>query len=257
MHVAPPKDRLDPPAQSHAPVIAQHLTQRRVRGPLDPVVHRWHHPPPGWVHESEEHTPTSKPVQAVTGLDEAGVRVLPPTARRGSFLGEERLPAHAPRLILAHPCLSLRQIADTNEPLAQGVQLLGRGKLRAGRRRPRDLPEHMEGAPLYPRLRPDVLAGLLEPTAPISDHQLRGRDPLHESRPRPRVLTARHVPAQHVLLTAGDQHDRFTAQVNPVDEHDLMNLIDERRQGATLPTTVDTCAERTSHHQACPPDADH
>lgn len=115
----------------------------------------------GWIHLYNHHRPhpacnnrppitrfstPSKPVQAVTGLDEAGVRVLPPTARRGGLLGEERLPAHAPRLILAHPCLSLRQIADTNEPLAQGVQLLGRGKLRAGRRRPRDLPEGVEGA---------------------------------------------------------------------------------------------------------------
>lgn len=104
MHVAAPKGRLDPPCEPHAPVIAQHLTQRCVRGPLDPVVHRRHRLLPGGVHEGEEHALGHEPVDRVASSYEALVRV---TARRGSLLGEERLPPQAPRQLQAHPRLGL------------------------------------------------------------------------------------------------------------------------------------------------------
>ena len=61
-------------------------------------------------------------------------------------------------------------------------------------------------------------------------HQGRGRDPAHERAPGPRILTPSRVPAQHAIGCLGDEDHGVWAQVDAVDEDDLMNLIDDRAE---------------------------
>ena len=86
----------------------------------------------------------------------------------------------------------------------------------------------MEGAALHTRGRPDSLAGFCEPTAPVSDNQGRWRDPAHERAPGPRILTPSRIPAQHTIGSLSDENHGASAQVDTVNEDDLMNLIDDR-----------------------------
>ena len=88
----------------------------------------------------------------------------------------------------------------------------------------------MKGAALHTRGRPDSLAGFREPTAPVSDDQGRGRDPAHERFPGTGILTPSRVPAQHMIGCLGDEHHGVSAQVDAVDEDDVMNLIDDRAE---------------------------
>ena len=86
----------------------------------------------------------------------------------------------------------------------------------------------MEGAALNARGRPDSLAGFREPAAPVSDNQGRGRDPAHERAPGTGILTPSRVPTQHAIGSLSDENNGAAAQVNTVNEDDLMNLIDDR-----------------------------
>ena len=86
----------------------------------------------------------------------------------------------------------------------------------------------MEGAALHTRGRPDSLAGFREPTAPVSDDQGRWRDPAHERFPGTGILTPSRVPTQHMIGCLSDENNGASAQVNTVNEDDLMNLIDGR-----------------------------
>ena len=83
-----------------------------------------------------------------------------------------------------------------------------------------------------PRARggPDSLARPREPAAPVGEDQGWGRDPAHERFPGPRILTPGRVPAQHMIKSVGDEHHGASAQVDTVDEDDLMNLIDDRAE---------------------------
>ena len=89
----------------------------------------------------------------------------------------------------------------------------------------------MEGAALHARGRPDLLARPRKPAAPVGDDQGWGRDPTHERAPGPRILTPGRVPAQHAIRCLGDEDHRASAQVDAVDEDDVMNLIDDRTEG--------------------------
>ena len=88
----------------------------------------------------------------------------------------------------------------------------------------------VEGTALNARGRPDSLAGFREPAAPVGDDQGRGRDPAHERAPGPRILTPSRIPAQHTIGCLGDEHHGVSAQVDAVDEDDLMNFIDDRAE---------------------------
>ena len=88
----------------------------------------------------------------------------------------------------------------------------------------------MEGTALDACSRPDSLARCREPATPVSDHQGRGRDPAHERAPGPRILTPGRVLAQHTIGCLGDEDHGASAQVDAVDEDDLMNLIDDRAE---------------------------
>ena len=86
----------------------------------------------------------------------------------------------------------------------------------------------MEGAALDARGGPDVLARPGKATTPVGDDQGRGRDPAHERAPGPGILTPGRVPAQHAVGCLGDEDHGVSAQVDAVDEDDLMNFIDDR-----------------------------
>ena len=88
----------------------------------------------------------------------------------------------------------------------------------------------VEGTALNARGRPDVLARPREPATPVGDDQGRGRDPAHERAPGPRILTPSRVPAQHMIGSLSDEHHGASAQVDAVDEDDVMNLIDDRAE---------------------------
>ena len=55
-----------------------------------------------------------------------------------------------------------------------------------------------------------------------------GRDPAHERFPGPGILTPGRVPAQHTIGSLSDEHHGASAQVDAIDEDDVMNLIDDR-----------------------------
>ena len=86
----------------------------------------------------------------------------------------------------------------------------------------------MEGTALNARGRPDLRARPGKAAAPVSDNQGRWRDPAHERFPGPGILTLRRVPTQHAIGSLSDENNGASAQVNTVNEDDLMNLIDDR-----------------------------
>ena len=88
----------------------------------------------------------------------------------------------------------------------------------------------VEGAALNARGRPDVLARPRKPAAPIGHDQGRGRNPAHERAPGPGILTPGRVPAQHAIGCLGNEYHGVSAQVDAVDEDDLMHLIDDRAE---------------------------
>ena len=88
----------------------------------------------------------------------------------------------------------------------------------------------MEGTALNARGRPDLRARCGEPAAPVGEDQGRGRDPAHERFPGPGILTPRRLPAQHMIGCLGDEHYSAWAQVDTIDEDDVMNLIDDRAE---------------------------
>ena len=93
-----------------------------------------------------------------------------------------------------------------------------------------DTTTRMEGAALHARGRPDLRARPREPAAPVGEDQGWGRDPAHERAPGPGILTPGRVPAQHAVGCLGNEYHGVSAQVDAVDEDDVMNLIDDRAE---------------------------
>ena len=73
-----------------------------------------------------------------------------------------------------------------------------------------------------------VVPGIFEGC--VGEDQGWGCDPAHERAPGPRILTPGRVPAQHAIGCLGDEHHGVSAQVNAVDEDNLMHLIDDRAE---------------------------
>ena len=88
----------------------------------------------------------------------------------------------------------------------------------------------MEATALNARGGPDVRARCGEPAAPVGEDQGRGCDRVHERFPGPGILTPRRLPAQHTIGCLGDEHHGTWAQVDAVNEDDVMNLIDDRAE---------------------------
>ncbi len=72
------------------------------------------------------------------------------------------------------------------------------------------------------------LHALAKPLPPSVTTRAGGRDPAHERAPGPGILTPGRVPAQHAVGCLGDEDHGVSAQVDAVDEDDLMNFIDDR-----------------------------
>ena len=118
----------------------------------------------------------------------------------------------------------MRELAPQSVQATRGLQFGARcGGLA-------DTAIRVEGTALDARGRPDLLARPGEPAAPVSDNQGRGRDPAHERAPGPRILTPSRVPTQHAIGSLSDENNGASAQVDTIDEDDVMNLIDDRAE---------------------------
>ena len=72
------------------------------------------------------------------------------------------------------------------------------------------------------------LHALANPLPPSVMTRAGGRDPAHERFPGTGILTPSRVPTQHAIGSLSDENNGASAQVNTVNEDDLMNLIDDR-----------------------------
>ena len=224
--VAPPKHGFHASGQAHAAVVAQHLAQARVRA-FDLVGHRGHLMCPGGVQVREQESLGDELVEAVTSPNEPLMSVFPSSVRPACFLLQEVLPARAPGLVGTYPFLSVINVVHAGELASKSVQATRGRQFGACCGGLADTAIRVEGAALHTRGRPDSLAGFREPTAPVSDDQGRWRDPAHERFPGPRILTPRRVPTQHMIGSLSDENHSASAQVDTIDEDDVMNLIDD------------------------------
>lgn len=185
---------------------------------------------PGGVQVGEQESLGDELVEAVTSPYEPFVGVFPSPLRPACFLLQEVLPARAPPLVGTYPFLGAINVCHVGELAPQSVQA-ARG-LQFGARCGglADTTIRVEGAALNARGRPDVLARPRKPAAPIGHDQGRGRNPAHERAPGPRILAPGRVPAQHTIGCLGDKDHGMWAQVNAVDEDDVMDLIDDRAE---------------------------
>ena len=71
---------------------------------------------------------------------------------------------------------------------------------------------------------------LANPLPPSVTTRAGGRDPAHKRAPGPGILTPSRVPAQHAIGCLGDEDHGAWAQVDTVNEDDVMNLIDDRAE---------------------------
>ena len=74
----------------------------------------------------------------------------------------------------------------------------------------------------------------------------RGRDQAHARTPGPRILTPRRVPTQHVIGSVSDENHSASAQVDTIDDDDVMNLIDDRTDSPSLPQRLTTPTKRAA-----------
>ena len=227
--VAPPKHGFHASGQAHAAVVAQHLAQARVRA-FDLVGHRGHLMCPGGVQVREQESLGDELVEAVTSPNETFVGVFPSSVRSACFLLQEALPARTPGLVGTYPFLGpidilhVRELASKSVQATRGLQFGARCSGLA------NTAIRMEGTALDARGGPDVLARPGKTTTPVSDNQGRGRDPAHERAPGPRILTPNRIPTQHTIGSLSDENHGASAQVNTINEDDLMNLIDDRTE---------------------------
>ena len=225
--VAPPKHGFHASGQAHAAVVAQHLAQARVRA-FDLVGHRGHLMCPGGVQVREQQTLPDELVEAVTSPNEPLMSVFPSPVRSACFLLQEVLPARAPPLVGTYPFLGPIDILHVRELASKSVQATRGLQFGACCSGLANTAIRMEGTALNARGRPDLLARPGKTTTPVGDDQGRGRDPAHEHAPGPRILTPSRIPTQHTIGSLSDEHHGASAQVDTVNEDDLMNLIDDR-----------------------------
>ena len=184
----------------------------------------------GWVQVGEQEPLGDELVEAVTSPHETFVGVFPSSVRPVCFLLQEAFPVRAPPLVGAYPFLGTFDVCHVGELASQSVQATRGRQFGARCGGLADTAIRVEGTALNARGRPDVLARPGKATTPVGDDQGRGRDPAHERAPGPRVLTPSRVPAQHMIGCLGDEHHGAWAQVDAVNEDDVMNLIDDRAE---------------------------
>ena len=73
-----------------------------------------------------------------------------------------------------------------------------------------------------------LLQAFANPLPPSVTDQGRWRDAAHECFPGTRILAPSRVPTQHAIGSLSDENHGTSAQVDTVNEDDVMNLIDDR-----------------------------
>ena len=220
VHAAPPEHRLHPAHGRHAAVVPEHLAQSRVQA-LRRVVRARQRPRLGQrgVQVGERRALRDEPRQGRSGLAEPLVREHPPAVDDRGVLEEVR-PEGAPLQVALDPQLRLVEGPDVQQVPGEPVELDPGLEPRARGRVPPDLAERVEDAPLDPRPRPTAPHGAREAGAAVGDDDVRGGDRVHQRRPRPRRLRARHVPGDDALVAAADEDDEVAREPDPVDvEH--------------------------------------
>lgn len=235
VHAEPPRHRLDPVVDSHAPVPAEQLSQPGAH-PLDAVVGRRNGPVLRQlgVEERGQAARAAQPLEGPPRPPEALALELGPAVDDG-LLAEERVPFGAPSRERGEPAGRVVRVLDLRQLLRDGVQLDSRLEVRPGRRAPLHLAERVERASLHPRLRPMVAPRLLEPAAAVADRHVGRRDPRHEGSPRGRALAPREVPAHDVVGGAGRRHHACAAEPYAVDVDDVVDLVARRRRRRPYP----------------------
>ena len=185
---------------------------------------------PGGVQVGEQEPLGDELVEAVTSPNKPLVGVFPSSVKPACFLLQEVLPARAPPLVGAYPFLGAFDVVHVRELAPQSVQATRGLQFGARCGGLADTAIRVEGTALNARGRPDVLACPGKAAAPVGDDQGRGRDPAHKRAPGPGILTPGRVPAQHTIGCLGDEDHGVWAQVDAVNEDDLMNLIDDRAE---------------------------
>lgn len=148
---------------------------------------------------------------------------------------EEVAPEAAPFHVPLRPALRLAEVVDGHQVQRKAVQLPARLQLRAARRAPPHLGEHVEQAPLDLGPGPALGRGLGEPAAAVRYHHVRRRYPGEQRLPGPRRLGSGEVPGEHVGVAAGNEHDDVPGEVYPVDVHDAVRLVHHVRHGPDGP----------------------
>ena len=234
--MAPPEHRFHALQGREPPMVSKDGPELGVHASLYLVVGVWERPglrEPG-IEVGEQRPRRDQRGQRPPRLPEPLVGVDPPPVdERGAL--EEVGPEAAPVEVALAPQLRLVQRLDMHEVERDPVQLPSRLELRPRRRTPLDLGVRVKQASLHLGPGPGRAHGLGEAAAAVGDHDVGRRYRLHERRPRPRVLGLRHVPRDHPILAAADQHDQAFREPDPVDEEDPVELAVGHRHGPDLP----------------------
>lgn len=157
------------------------------------------------------------------------------TVRVRALLVKERVVRLLPLVVGGEPCgrgIRVRHAAQGDSNLPQLFACLGpwldSGELG-------DVHAHVKQAPLHLGIRPVLAQCLQNATAPVDHHRQWRGDPGHEMSPRGSGLAFGDVPADH--MPAGDrhQHDRIPMQVNTVQMHHVIHLVDQRNRRPQAP----------------------
>ncbi len=236
VRMAPPEHRFHALQGREPPMVSKDGPELGVHASLYLVVGVWERP--GLrelgIEVGEQRPRRDQRGQRPSRLPEPLVGVDPPPVDERGVL-EEVGPEAAPVEVALAPQLRLVQRLDMHEVERDPVQLPARLKLRPCRRAPFDLAERVEHASLDLGPGPGRAHGLREAAPAVGDHDVGRRYRLHERRPRPRVLGLRHVPRDHPILAAADQHDQAFREPDPVDEEDPVELAVGHRHGPDLP----------------------
>ena len=220
VHVAPPEHRLHPAHERHPAVVPEHVPEAGVQA-LRRVVRAPQRPRLGQlrVQVGEQRPLRDEPRQRRAGPPQTLVREHAPAVDDRGVLEEVR-PEPAPLQVALDPQLGLVEGLDVQEVprepagLDPGLEPGARGGAAP------DPAERVEDAPPDPRPRPAAPHRAGEARPAVGDDDVRRGDRVHQRRPRPRRLRARHVPGDDALVAAAYEHDEVAREPDPVDaEH--------------------------------------
>lgn len=218
--MAPPEHRLHPAHERHLAVVPEHVPETGVQA-LRRVVRARQRARPGQlrVQAGEQRALRNEPRQRRAGPPQPLVRERAPAVDHGGVL-EEVGPEAAPPQAALDPRLGLVEGLDVQRVAREPVELDAR--LEPGTRGgvAPDPAERVEDAPPDPRPRPAAPHRAGEARPAVGDDDVRRGDRVHQRRPRPRRLRARHVPGDDALVAAAYEHDEVAREPDPVDvEH--------------------------------------